>query len=315
MKKTIRLGTRGSPLALVQAEEIRQRLFEAHPHLAGEAEIEIVPIRTSGDWKPEQKDRRFVDMGGNKGLFTKEIEEALLSGHIDMAVHSLKDVASLLPSTLDLAAIIKRGDPRDAFISSKAQSLEALPAGAVVGTSSLRRQAQILAMRPDLRTVPLRGNVETRLKKIEAGQADATVLAVAGMARLGVDNKIASVISAKTMVPAAGQGALSVEIRMDDEDARHLLKALDDAETRACVTAERAVMRAIDGTCHTPAGAYATLSNGPNGQLALEALVARADGTALIRLNVTGTATDADRIGEALGQELRRNSPADLFAA
>jgi hydroxymethylbilane synthase len=227
-------------------------------------------------------------------------------------VHSLKDVASSLVPRLELAAILRRDDARDAFICSRAKTLGDLPAGSVVGTSSLRRQAQVLARRPDLRVLPLRGNIETRLKKLESGQADATILAVAGMARLGVDHRIASIMTVADMLPAAGQGALSVEIRSDDDAARSLLKALDDGDTRACTTAERAVMRAIDGTCHTPAGAYATLKNG---QLSIEALVARADGSDLIRLSATGEARDADAVGEALGRELRRNSPADLFAA
>jgi len=313
MKKTIRLGTRGSPLALIQAEEIRRRLFEAHAHLAAEADIEIIPIRTTGDWRPEHKDRRFVEIGGNKGLFTKEIEEALLSEHIDLAVHSLKDVASVIAPELEIAAVIKRNDPRDAFIGREATTLADLPKGAVVGTSSLRRQAQLLAQRPDLRVVPLRGNVETRLKKLGDGLADATILATAGMTRLGVDARISSILSTTAMLPAAGQGALGIEIRADDDGARQLLAPLNDPTTRACVTAERAVMRAIGGTCNTPAGAYAVLTTA--GQLAIEALVARADGCDLIRLAATGNPVDADQIGELLGQNLRKRSPADLFAA
>ncbi len=313
MKKTIRLGTRGSPLALVQAEEIKCRLFQAWPRLSEEAEIAIIPIRTTGDWKPEHKDRRFVDMGGNKGMFTKEIEEALLNDYIDVAVHSMKDLSCILPQGVDIGAIIPRNDPRDAFIGRTAQTLEDLPAGAIVGTSSLRRQAQILAQRPDLRVEPLRGNVETRLKKLEDGQADATILAVAGMARLGLESRISSILSVTTMLPASAQGALGVEIRSDADDMRTLLAPLDDAPSHICVTAERAVMRAIDGTCNTPAGAYATLT--ATGSLALEALVARADGTDLIRLAATGSPENADQIGEMLGENLRRRSPADIFTA
>ena len=313
MKKKIRLGTRGSPLALIQAESIKQSLFEMNPHLSDEATIEIITIRTSGDWRPEQKDKRFVEMGGNKGMFTKEIEDALRSDYIDLAVHSMKDVSSTLPPDLDLGAIIARADHRDAFIGRTAQTLEALPEGAVIGTSSLRRQAQILAQRPDLRVVPLRGNVETRLKKIEDGQADATLLAVAGMVRLGLEARISSILSVTTMLPAAAQGALGVEIRRDDETLRALLAPLNDETTHACVTAERAVMRAVDGTCNTPAGAYATLT--ASGQLAIEALVARADGSDMLRLAATGNPKDADQIGELLGQNLRKRSPANLFAA
>jgi hydroxymethylbilane synthase len=313
MKKKIRIGTRGSPLALIQAEEIRNRLIAAHAHLASEAEIEIIPIRTTGDWKPEHKDRRFIEMGGNKGMFTKEIEEALLTDHIDMAVHSMKDVASVMPPGLDIGAVIERADARDAFIGRSAERLEDLAAGSVVGTSSLRRQAQILAQRPDLRVVPLRGNVETRLKKLENGQADATLLAVAGMTRLGVDNRISSILAVAVMLPAAAQGVLGIEIRKDDSEVRMLLAPLNHPDTMSCITAERAVMRAIDGSCHTPAGAYATLT--ASGRLALDAMVARADGSSLIRLAATGEAKDADAIGEMLGENLRSRSPADLFAA
>jgi len=313
MKKIIRLGTRGSPLALIQTEQIRARLLQAHAHLHSDTDIEIVPIRTTGDWRPEHKERRFVEMGGNKGLFTKEIEEALLANYIDMAVHSMKDVESTLISALDMGAILTRGDPRDAFIGRIAQTLFDLPKGAVVGTSSLRRQAQILFLRPDLRVVPLRGNVETRLKKLEDGMVDATILAVSGMVRLGVDHCISSILSTSTMLPAAAQGALGVEIRKDDENARALLAPLNDYATSVCVAAERATMRAIDGNCHTPAGAYATLT--ADGQLAIEALVARADGTDLIRLAATAPAKDAEQLGERLGLSLRQKSPKDLFAA
>jgi hydroxymethylbilane synthase len=313
MKKKIRLGTRGSPLALIQAEEIRRLIFVAHPHFLEEADIEIIPIRTTGDWRPEHKDRRFVDMGGNKGLFTKEIEEALLSNYIDIAVHSLKDVSSVLPPHLDIGAIVKRGDARDAFISPKELTWNNLPKGATIGTSSLRRQAQLLALRPDLKIVPLRGNVETRIKKLEDGMADATLLAVAGLERLGMQSRISSILSIKDVLPASAQGALGVEIRANDTEARAILAPLDHPETHSCVVAERAVMRAIDGTCNTPAGAYAMLL--PSGQLAIEALVARADGKDLIRLAATGNPQDADAIGEMLGQNLRKKSPADLFAA
>ena len=311
MKKTIRLGTRGSPLALVQAEEVTRRLFKTCPELAREIDIEIVPIRTTGDWKPEHKERRFVEMGGNKGLFTKEIEEALLTDHIDVAVHSMKDVASVLPSGIELAALIERDDPRDAFIGRLLRSIDELPPGSIVGTSSLRRQAQILAYRPDLRVEPLRGNVETRLQKVVDGQADATILAVAGLARLSVDPLISSILPVSMMLPAAAQGTLGVEIREDAEDLRALFAKIDHAPTRACVTAERAVMRAIGGTCNTPAGAHAVLTD--SGLLAVEALVARVDGTDRIRLAATGKPEDADSIGEMLGENLKRRSPADLF--
>jgi hydroxymethylbilane synthase len=252
-------------------------------------------------------------MGGNKGLFTKEIEDALLAGHIDMAVHSMKDVAIVLPQELDIGAIIKRHDPHDAFICRTVATLEELPPGSIVGTSSLRRQAQTLALRPDLHIVPLRGNVETRLQKLGDGLADATILAVAGLARLGIKSRISSIMPVTTMLPAAAQGALGVEIRQGDKDMRALLVPINDAATQMCVRAERAVMRVIDGSCDTPAAAYAVITS--SGQLALEALVARTDGTDLVRLAATGNPAEADQIGEMLGDNLRRRSPADLFTA
>lgn len=313
MKKTIRIGTRGSPLALIQAEEIRKTIFRAHPDLSQGTEIEIVPIRTTGDWKPEHMERRFVEMGGSKGLFTKEIEDALLSGHIDLAVHSMKDVASELSDRLDIAAVLRRNDPRDAFISSVAPTLSDLPQGAIVGTASLRRQAQILARRPDLRVVPLRGNVETRLKKLGDGLADATLLAVAGLARLDMSSRIASILPVDEMLPAAAQGALGVEIRKDDDEVRALLAPINDPASAICVRAERAVMAAVDGSCHTPAGAYAVL--GDDGRVSLTALVSRANGQNMLRLSGVCAAAEAEALGKQIGDKLRADSPADLFAA
>ena len=313
MKKTLRLGTRGSPLALIQAEDIRQRLIKAHPVLAHDYTIDIIPIRTTGDWKPEHQERRFVDMGGNKGLFTKEIEEALYGGYIDMAVHSMKDVASTLPDGLTIAAVTERQNPCDAFICASASSLDGLPAGAVIGTASLRRQAQILHQRPDLRTTPLRGNVETRLKKLADGLVDATFLAVAGLARLGMESRITAIMAPNNMIPAAAQGALGIETRRDDEATRAWLQPLNHAASFVCVSAERAVMRAIDGSCHTPAGAYAVMT--ASGQIALDAFVARANGGDMARLAATGAPDQAEDLGDMIGRKLRERSPADLFAA
>ncbi len=313
MKKNIRLGTRGSPLALVQAEEVQKKLRAAHPNLGSEAEIEIVPIRTSGDWKPENKERSFIELGGNKGLFTKEIEEALQSGHIDMAVHSMKDVASWLPPGLEIAVVLERIDPRDIFIGRKVRTLDELPSGATVGTSSLRRQAQILARRPDLRVVPLRGNVDTRLKKLSDGIADATLLAVAGMTRLGVTAQISSIMETDIMLPAAAQGAIGIEIRNGDEDMRRLLAPLNDADTHACVNAERALLRVLDGSCQTPIAALARLTAGD--RITLDALVARPDGTSLIRLQHSGPVRQAETIGADLGHKFKGMLPADFFAA
>jgi hydroxymethylbilane synthase len=312
MKKTIRLGSRGSPLALVQAEEIRTRLYSANPGLREECDLEIVPIRTMGDWKPEQKERTFIDLGGNKGMFTKEIEDALLSSHIDMAVHSMKDLAAL-PKGLEIGAILEREDPRDAFISTKFRTLDDMPAGAVVGTSSLRRKTQIIARRPDLKVVPIRGNVDTRLEKLNKGNVDATLLAVAGLSRLGFMNRISSILDTSIMLPAAAQGALGVEVRRGDTAITKLLAPLICAKTFACVMAERAMLRLLDGDCQTPIAALAKLT--PDNHIMLEGLVAKPDGSALIRLSHTGPASDPDAVGEELGRKLKGQLPADFFAA
>lgn len=312
MKKILRLGTRGSPLALIQAEEVRSKLYAMHPALHLEGEIEIVPIRTSGDWRPEQKERTFMEMGGNKGFFTKEIEEALQAGFIDMAVHSMKDVETWLPDRLEIAALLKRGDPRDAFISSKAHTLDELPKGAVVGTSSLRRQAQILARRPDLLVQPLRGNVDTRLRKLAAGEADATLLAMAGLIRLRTTDRVASILETDIMLPSAGQGAIGIEVRKDDRETGQWLDAINCAETACCIRAERAALRILDGSCHTPIGALAQVQKD---RLALEALVAKPDGSEIIRMSKSGRAKDAEKIGAELGEEIKRRLPDDFFAA
>lgn len=311
MKKIIRLGTRGSPLALIQAEDVKKRLAAAHPNLG--SDIEIVPIRTTGDWKPEQKDRTFIDMGGNKGLFTKEIEETLLSDHIDMAVHSMKDVASVLSDKLEIAALLERLDPRDAFIGREARTLDELPKGATVGTSSLRRQAQLLAYRPDLRVIPLRGNVETRLKKLTDGLADATLLAVAGLTRLSMTNRISSIMEMDIMLPAAAQGVVGIEIRRDDHGMRALLAPLNSAATQSCVTAERALLKVLDGSCETPIGVYGQLIH--NNQIVLDVVVARADGTGKIRHTETAPAEEAEPLGIRMGQKLKGQLPKDFFAA
>jgi len=310
MKKILRLGTRGSPLALFQAEATRAKLLAVCERLHVENTVEIVSIRTSGDWNPTQKERTFLEMGGDKGLFVRELEEALLSGHIDMAVHSLKDVPSLLPPGLKIAAVITRADPRDAFVSDKAKTLKDLPKGAVVGTSSLRRQAQILHFRPDLRVIPLRGNIDTRIRKLEKGAADATVLAAAGLTRLGLQDRIASMIETDIILPAAAQGAIGIEIHEDAEDMHELLAAVDDAEASLCVKTERALVRVLDGSCETPLAALARLKGG---DVEIEALAAKPDGTSVIRVCKSGPAANAEALGCALGEELRGKLPPGFF--
>jgi len=313
MKKILRLGSRGSPLALLQAEEVRNKILQAHPTWAVDGEIEIVPIRTTGDWRPEHKERSLMDMGGDKGLFTKEIDEALQANFIDMAVHSMKDVPTLLPDDLEFVAVLDRLDPRDAFLGRHVRTLDELPSGAVVGTSSLRRQAQILARRPDLVVKPLRGNIDTRIRKLNSGDADATLLAVAGMMRLGVTDRISSTLDTDVMLPSAAQGALGVEIRRDNEAIRSMLSAINMPQVATCIQAERALLRVLDGSCHTPIGALAEIQT--DGTLKIDGLVAKPDGTAVIRLEHAGSIKDAENVGKELGAKLKKKMPANFFAA
>ncbi|MET0181708.1 MAG: hydroxymethylbilane synthase [Caulobacterales bacterium] len=256
MAVLLRIGARGSALSLAQTGQVRALLASALD--APETALEIVPITTSGD---RIQDRRLIDAGG-KGLFTKELDEALLGGRIDCAVHSLKDLPTHLPQGITLASTPMREDVRDAFISNIAERLEDLPEGARVGTASLRRQAQILAARPDLKIVTLRGNVETRLKKIADGEADATFLALAGLKRLGLESHARSIIDPDQMPPAAGQGALAITARADDEPNLRRLQTIEDTFTRMEAEAERAFIETLDGSCRTPFGALARAGEG-----------------------------------------------------
>ena len=253
---SIRIGTRGSPLAMAQAHEVRDRIAAAHglPHDA----ITITVIKTIGD---QILDRSLADIGG-KGLFTKEIEDALLANEIDVAVHSMKDMQTALPEGLAIGAVLPREDVRDAFISLKYASLADLPQGTVVGTSSLRRQAQLLHSRPDLQVIGFRGNVQTRLKKLQEGVADATFLAVAGLKRLGLADRITSAIPIEYMLPAVAQGAIGLEIRAGDENAADIIAPLNDAATALAVTAERAFLARLEGSCRTPIAGHAHLQHG-----------------------------------------------------
>lgn len=252
----LRVGTRGSPLALAQTRQVCDRLATFHSALAGPETIVAVHITTTGD---AILNRPLAEIGG-KGLFTKEIDEALLRGTIDLAIHSMKDVQTVLPDGLTLAAVLEREDPRDALVSLKASSLTGLPTGAVVGTASLRRGAQILLHRPDLKVVPLRGNVQTRLQKLTNGVIDATLLAVAGLRRLGLADWVAAILSPDVMLPAAGQGAIGIVCRADDSHTRALLQPLDHVPTALCVAAERAFLAALDGNCRTPIAALAEVT-------------------------------------------------------
>jgi len=301
----LRIGTRGSPLALAQARAVRDRLAAAHGW-APDA-IEIRAIRTSGD---RIQDRPLADVGG-KGLFTKEIEQALIDGAIDLAVHSAKDMATVLPDGLALAACLEREDVRDAFISRKATSLHALPAGSVVGTSALRRQAQVRRLRPDLAVANFRGNVETRLRKLDEGAADATLLALAGLKRLGLASAATAILPVEEFLPAVGQGTIAIETRAADARVRGLVAAVDHADTSVALTAERAFLAVLDGSCRTPIAGHAALAAQ---SLQFRGLILRPDGSEAHETACAGSRADAAAIGAEAGRELKRRAPADFFA-
>jgi hydroxymethylbilane synthase len=300
----LRIGSRGSPLALAQVQEVKQRLVAAG--LDGER-IEIEVIRTTGD---AIQDRPLAAAGG-KGLFTKEIEEALLSGMIDLAVHSTKDMPTVLPPGLMLAGFLPREDARDAFISRKALGLDALPAGAVVGTASLRREAMVKRQRPDLDVVTLRGNVETRLRKLDAGEVDATLLAVAGLKRLGLLSAATAILEADDFLPAVGQGAIGIETRANDDAQRALVAAIDDADTATAIAAERAFLGVLDGSCRTPIGGHARLTGDT---VRFHGMIIRPDGTEAFEVFREGRRDDAARLGADAGRELKERGGAGFFA-
>jgi hydroxymethylbilane synthase len=266
-------------------------------HGLGEDAFEIRTIRTMGD---VITGRPLADVGG-KGLFTKEIEEALLSGTIDIAVHSMKDMPTALPGGLAIGAVLAREDPRDAFISLKYARLEDLPQGAVVGTSSLRRQAQVKRLRPDLEVAPFRGNVETRLRKLAEGTADATLLACAGLNRLGLAGRITSLMELDTMLPAVAQGAIAVEVRADDKPTSAVIASLNDEATALCVTAERAFLARLEGSCRTPIAGHAVLEAG---EIAFRGMTLSPDGAQCFAASRRGPASDPARIGAAAADEI-----------
>jgi hydroxymethylbilane synthase len=299
----LRIGSRGSPLALVQAREVQNRLAAAG---VDAARIEIAVIRTTGD---VVQDRPLAEAGG-KGLFTKEIEEALLAGKIDIAVHSSKDLPTVLPTGLVLAGFLPREDARDAFISRKAKTLSDLPPAAVVGTASPRRQAFVKRLRPDLAVVTLRGNVETRLRKLEAGEVDATLLAVAGLKRLGLLAAATAILGLDEFLPAVGQGAIGIETRAGDARTRALVAAIDDADTATALAAERAFLAVLDGSCRTPIGGHATVSGGT---LRFRGLVVKPDGSEAFEVLRQGRREYASKLGADAGRELRDRAGADFF--
>lgn len=323
----LRVGTRASPLALVQTRAFLTRLTRFCPLLRDMGAFQEHQISTTGD---QILSRRLAEIGG-KGLFAKEIHEALAAGRVDFAVHSLKDLETALPEGLELACTLKREDARDVLIlhprlraqlAGGADPLDILPHGAVIGCSSVRRQAQLLHRRPDLKFTLLRGNVQTRLDKLAGGACDATMLALAGLRRLGMEDRADIILDPTQMVPAAGQGIVGVTVRSADAELLDLLSAIEDPEARAVATAERALLAVLDGSCRTPIGGYARLvpstRTGGVGPLAgydlvLTGLVAREDGSFYLKREIRGVPAEARQLGERLGASLRADSPADIF--
>jgi hydroxymethylbilane synthase len=303
-RAVLRIGTRGSPLALAQASETRARLMLAHGLPEDAFAIEI--ISTSGD---RIQDRPLAESGG-KGLFTKEIEEALLDGRIDLAVHSSKDMPTALPEGLELSAFLPREDPRDAFIGRAAKSIEGLPHGATVGSSSLRRQALIKRLRPDLDVITYRGNVETRLRKLEEGVAAGTILALAGLKRLKLDHVATDIMPLEKFPPAPGQGAICIETRIGDNKTRALLEPIGHLPTAAALACERAFLAALDGSCRTPIAGYAQVSGD---RLAFRGMILTPDGTEAYEIRREGAASDAAAIGRAAGEAIRAKAGAGFF--
>ena len=302
----IRIGSRGSPLALAQANEVKQRLIAAHD--LDEAAVEVRTFKTTGD---RIQDRPLAEAGG-KGLFTKEIEEALLAGEIDLAVHSMKDMPTELPHGLTIAAMLPREDVRDAFISLRYQSLAELPSGAVVGSSSLRRQAQVRRLRPDLKVTEFRGNVDTRLRKLEQGVADATFLAYAGLKRLGQTDRITRIMPVDEMLPAVAQGAIGIEIRSDDSATAELVAAINHAPTAVCVDMERAFLARLEGSCRTPIAGLAELRDGA---VSFRGMILTPDGSRYHETRRQGPAADAQALGDDAGRELKSVAGPDFFGS
>lgn len=307
LRLPLRLGTRGSPLALAQARMVKAALAAVEPMLAAGDAVEIVVIKTTGD---KVLDRPLAEIGG-KGLFTKEIEDGLVAGSLDIAVHSMKDMPTVLPEGLVIDAVLPREDPRDALIARGPRSIAELPHGLTVGTASLRRAAQIRALRPDLVVVPLRGNVQTRLRKLDAGEVGATFLAMAGLVRLGLAGVVSAPLSPEEMLPAVAQGAIGIECHAGNAPVTELLARINHVPTMTRITAERAFLAALDGSCRTPIAALAELDGD---RLRLRGLVASPDGRRIERIEVEGAAADARALGAEAGARIRVRLDADFFA-
>ena len=305
--RSLKIGTRGSPLALAQAREVQARLLRQHQNQ--ELLPEIVIIKTSGDMI---QDRPLSEAGG-KGLFTKEIDTAMLAGEIDIAVHSAKDLPTRLPDGIDLAGYLEREDPRDALISLRASDVVSLPHAATLGTASLRRQAIAKRFRPDLKVQLLRGNVETRLRKAESGEVDATLLAYAGLKRLGLAHRVTALLSVEEFLPAVGQAAIGLTVRSSDDSARELVSSISDVPTGVALMTERAFLLELDGSCRTPIAGHATVDKG---KVRLRGLVLSVEGAQAYEIDIDGAVSDAHRLGSEAGRELVRRLPAGfLFTA
>lgn len=300
----LRIGSRGSPLALAQAHEVKVRLAAAAA--LDPDRIEIKVFRTTGDIVV---DRPLADAGG-KGLFTKEIEEALLAGAIDLAVHSSKDLPTFLPAGLDIAGFLPREDARDVFISRKAKTLGELPQGARVGTASPRRQAMIKRLRPDVSVVTLRGNVETRLRKLDSGEVDATLLAAAGLKRLGLLAAATAILDVDEFLPAVGQGAIAIETHTEDQKMRRLIAMVDDAETATALAAERAFLAILDGSCRTPIGGHAQVFGD---SVRFRGMILKPDGSEALEAVREGPRASAAELGADAGRDLRNRAGSDFF--
>lgn len=307
-KKKIRIGTRASQLALYQTNKVADLLRAGNPDL----DIEILEINTSGDWKPEHGETRLSEVQGGKGLFAKEIERAILENYIDCGVHSMKDMPSFLPEGLILEHVIERADSRDVYLSKDNVAFEDLPQGAVIGSASTRRASFLLSKRPDLKIVPLRGNVPTRIQKLREGQVDATILAAAGLERLELMHEAQAILEPDFMLPAAGQGVIGIEIRKDDAELYEILSKIHHHESGLCVQAERAALQVLDGSCQTPIGAYAVIEN--DGQMHLRTAVAALDGSQIEFYDVRGsvkTMAEAIALGTNAGDVLKARVPSE----
>jgi hydroxymethylbilane synthase len=304
VERSMKIGTRGSPLALAQTHEVRRLLAAAHG--CAEAQFEIVVIQTSGDMI---QDRALSEAGG-KGLFTKEIDAAMLRGEIDAAVHSSKDLPTLLPEGISIAGYLPREDARDALISRHAGGVAALPRGASLGTASLRRQAQVRRLRPDIQIQLLRGNVETRLHKAESGAVDATLLAYAGLKRLGLAHRATTLLEIDDFLPAVGQGAIGLTARTDDPAVHRIFSPILDPQTARALAAERAFLEVLDGSCRTPIAGYARLVSG---ELHFRGMVLRSDGSESFEVEVSGASADAERLGAGAGHDLLARLPAGVL--